>query len=105
MKPILRYLSVRFCQLLPLGLLSICLLLAITWQATAALPPSDTMQVRAGLEEVFIDPIYYRVLEDSAGTLNSCVATRWLRIWSTRARRTGSDSLCAQKDHWRNIGT
>ncbi|WP_084708828.1 7TM diverse intracellular signaling domain-containing protein [Hymenobacter norwichensis] len=70
MKRSLPYTLFRCCQFLLRNTLWVCLLVAFTnAQATAAPVPADTMQVRAGLEEVFIDPHYYSVLQDSSSTL------------------------------------
>ncbi|MBT9392184.1 hypothetical protein KLP40_03330 [Hymenobacter sp. NST-14] len=35
----------------------------------SAIPPADTLRVNAALEEVFIEPTFYSVLEDPSGTL------------------------------------
>jgi hypothetical protein len=69
MKPTLHYLLFCCCRLLLHSTLCVCLLLATSWQTAAAPAPSDTMQVHAGLEEVFVEPLYYNVLEDSTGML------------------------------------
>jgi len=70
MKPALRYFLTCFCQYLAPGLWGMCLLLATPWPTVAAPRATDTLQVRAGLEELFIEPAFYSILEDSAGLLS-----------------------------------
>lgn len=71
MKPMLRYFSTGPLSLLWRLMLGIGLLAArpATAAALPVAPPADTLRVRPGLNELFIEPGFYSILEDSAGRL------------------------------------
>ncbi|WP_045690161.1 7TM diverse intracellular signaling domain-containing protein [Hymenobacter sp. AT01-02] len=69
MRPILRYFSPsfqHFCNYLLLSLLVV----SRGYAAANASPVADTMRVQPNLEEIFIDPAYYSVLQDPTGQLS-----------------------------------
>jgi two-component system, sensor histidine kinase LadS len=96
MKRVPHHLPTRRAAWLAFRLLSGLLLLTVFDSLPASARPADTLRVNSGLEELFVDPAYYSVLEDSTGRLTLADVRQPARL---QQFRTGTQLPTTTMDH------